>query len=193
LNEKRDFRCGSFLTEPASLFACSCPLCPKGNRCQGSATSAVFGRTQLQSRGRARGFFPIGTSPNRQRCSRAAVDWCDRRDGRHGSAPSIKVPQIASAATQFSLCQGAGFGTHRSHYCQSLALTAFAMRLRSVERIEAMSERRFHKPNALKHGAFSGLELLPWRTQTSTRSFVAACLKSTSQTGPCKRTVLTPF
>jgi hypothetical protein len=25
-----------------------------------------------------------------------------------------------------------------------------------------MSERRFRKPNALKHGAFSGHELLPW-------------------------------
>jgi hypothetical protein len=30
-----------------------------------------------------------------------------------------------------------------------------------------MSERRFRKPNALKHGAFSGTELLPWEDKNA--------------------------
>jgi hypothetical protein len=36
-----------------------------------------------------------------------------------------------------------------------------------------MSERRFRKPNALKHGGFSRIELMPWEDLRSSKSFTA--------------------
>jgi len=57
-----------------------------------------------------------------------------------------------------------------------------------------MSERRYRKPNALKHGAFSGVELLPWEDVTEYEKLWQALLEELQPEGPlqedCVETIL---
>jgi hypothetical protein len=58
-----------------------------------------------------------------------------------------------------------------------------------------MSERRFRKPNALKHGAFSGHELLPWEDVNEYEDLRRGLFSEHQPEGPlqedCVNTVLT--
>ena len=58
-----------------------------------------------------------------------------------------------------------------------------------------MSERRFRKPNALKHGAFSELELLPWEDADEYEELRRALFQEHQPEGPlqedCVNTILT--
>jgi hypothetical protein len=58
-----------------------------------------------------------------------------------------------------------------------------------------MSERRFRKPNALKHGAFSGLELLPWEDSGEYEELRRGLFEEHQPEGPlqeeCVNTILT--
>jgi len=58
-----------------------------------------------------------------------------------------------------------------------------------------MSERRFRKPNALRHGAFSGRELLPWEDKNVYEELRRALFEEHQPEGPlqedCVNTVLT--
>jgi hypothetical protein len=58
-----------------------------------------------------------------------------------------------------------------------------------------MSERRFRKPNGLKHGAFSGLELLPWEDADEYEELRRGLFEEHHPEGPlqedCINTILT--
>lgn len=58
-----------------------------------------------------------------------------------------------------------------------------------------MSERRFRKPNALKHGAFSNVELLPWEDANEYEELRRGLFEEHQPEGPlqedCVNTVLT--